>query len=62
MGPLTVRRTGGKVKILVVYVTPPASCGIVLIQRSLPCPPLGVRKQLTTTHTAAGACNEIDML
>lgn len=52
----------GKGKNLVVYVTPPASCGIVLIQRSLPCPPLGAHKQLTTTHTAAGACSEIDML
>lgn len=31
----------GQGKNLVVYVTPPASCGIVLIQRSLPSPPLG---------------------
>lgn len=51
----------GKGKNLVVYVTPPASCGIVLIQRFLSCPPLGAYKQLTTTHTVAGACNEIDM-
>lgn len=31
----------GKGKDLVVYVTPPASYGIVLIQRSLPGPPFG---------------------
>lgn len=35
------QRSLGKGKNLVVYVTPPASCGIVLIQRSLPGPPLG---------------------
>lgn len=37
----------GKAKNLVVYVTPPASCGSVLIQRSPPCPPSGALKQLT---------------
>lgn len=35
------RDSQGKGKNLVVYVTPPASCGIVLIQRFLPLPSLG---------------------
>lgn len=43
----------------VVCVTPPASCGIVLLQRSLPCPTLEAHKQLKTTHTAAGVCDEM---
>lgn len=42
----------------VVCVTPPASCGIVLLQRSLPCPTLEAHKRLKT----AGVCNETDML
>lgn len=42
----------GKVMNPVVCVTPPARCGIVLLQRSLPCPTLEAHKQLKTTHTA----------
>lgn len=52
----------GKGTSHVVCVTLPACCGIVLIPRSLPCPPLEVRKQLKTTHKAAGACDETDKL